>query len=138
MADSAPLRPCVILLVEDEPGIRGALELLLQLEGFEVITAANGVEALERLTSATCDLVITDQMMPRMDGCTFLTRLRALPPYAKTPAILISAVHRAPEGLEPLANAFIGKPFEATKLLHTIRELLRAHGARFTAISGSS
>lgn len=120
-----PSRP-VILLVEDEPGIREALALLLELEGFEVVPTANPMQALEALPTIACDLIITDQMMPRMDGLAFLRQVRAQERYQRIPTVLISAVHRAPEPLAPLADAFIGKPFEASKLLQTIHRLLAA------------
>lgn len=121
-----PARP-VILLVEDEPGIREALTLLLELEGFDVVSAMNPVLALEALPTIACDLIITDQMMPRMDGLTFLREVRSQARFRDIPTVLVSAVHRAPEPLAPLVDAFIGKPFEASKLLHTIRRLLASH-----------
>ena len=116
--------PHVILVVEDEPGIRDGLEMLLELEGYDVVVASNGLQALGLLASTACDLVITDQMMPRMDGLTFLRRLREEPRYRRLPVIMISAVPRPPELLGPLADAFLGKPFEAPRLLQTIRQLL--------------
>ena len=122
MTDAAA--PHVILVVEDEPGIRDGLEMLLGLEGYDVVVASNGLQALELLTSTSCDLVITDQMMPRMDGMTFLRRLRDEPRFRGLPVIMISAVPRPPEVLGALADAFLGKPFEAPRLLHTIRHLL--------------
>lgn len=129
MSERSPGQPPVILLVEDEPGIRESLELLLELEGFSVVSAANPVQALEKLRSLDCDLIITDQMMPRMDGLTFLRHVRAQPRLARTPAIMVSAVPRPPQLLESLADAFIGKPFEATRLLDTIRRLLASRAA---------
>jgi CheY-like chemotaxis protein len=94
------------------------------LEGYDVVTASNGLQALEMLPSLRCDLVITDQMMPRMDGLTFLGRLRGDARYRALPVIMISAVPRPPDALGALADAFLGKPFEAPRLLLTIRRLL--------------
>lgn len=125
MAAHEPTKRPAILVVEDESGIRGALAMLLELEGFEVVAVPDALQALARLPSMRCDLIITDQMMPHMDGLTFLARVRAEEHAERIPAILISAVHRAPEGLAPLADAFVGKPFEANRLLQTIRSLLR-------------
>ncbi|WP_162301432.1 response regulator [Cognatilysobacter segetis] len=123
MADaSSPQR--VILVVEDEPGIRDGLQMLLELEGYDVVVASNGLQAFEVLAAKDCDLVITDQMMPRMDGITFLGRLREQTRYRALPVIMISAVPRPPEAIGPLADAFIGKPFEAPRLLQTIQRLL--------------
>ena len=124
MTDASPVQRHLLLVVEDEPGIRDGLEMLLGLEGYDVATVSNGLQALERLASSGCDLVITDQMMPRMDGITFLNRLREDPRYRALPVIMISAVPRPPEVIGPLADAFLGKPFEAPRLLQTIRRLL--------------
>lgn len=120
------MTPPVILVVEDEPGIREALALLLGLEGFEVMAAPDAIHALEILEKNDCDLIITDLMMPRMDGLTFLARVREQDRFRATPTILISAVHRIATPTAPLADAFIGKPFEASKLLQTIGRLLPA------------
>lgn len=120
--DSTPRH--LILVVEDEPGIRDGLEMLLGFEGYDVVAVSNGLQALDALATNAIDLVITDQMMPRMDGTSFLVRLRADGRYGALPVIMISAVPRPPEAVGPLADAFLGKPFEAPRLLQTIRELL--------------
>ena len=126
MAESTPEQPGRrILVVEDEPGIRDGLDMLLGLEGYAVSTAANGLLALQVLDEMPIDLVITDHMMPRMDGVTFITRLRGDARFRTLPVIMISAVPRPPENLGPLADAFLGKPFEARRLLLLISELLR-------------
>jgi CheY-like chemotaxis protein len=114
----------LILVVEDEPGIRDGLEMLLGFEGYAVVAVSNGLQALDALASNTIDLVITDQMMPRMDGTSFLRRLRADARWQALPVIMISAVPRPPEAIGPLADAFLGKPFEAPRLLQAIRGLL--------------
>lgn len=124
MAERSATRRHRILVVEDEPGIRDGLEMLLGLEGFDVVTANNGLQGLDRLAADTCDLVITDQMMPRMDGLTFLGLMRDDERYRTLPAIMISAVPRPADAIGPLADAFLGKPFEAPRLLQTIRRLL--------------
>ena len=118
--------PAVVLVVEDEPGIRGALELLLRLEGYRVVTASNGLEALEVLANTPCDVIVTDHMMPLMDGLTFLARIRDDARFAATPKILMSAVARRPESVRALSDLFIAKPFETRALLRAIEELLAA------------
>lgn len=112
-----------VLVVEDEPGIRGALELLLGLEGYRVATAGDGQEALELLAHTPCDMVITDHMMPRMDGLALLARLRTDPRHAGTPCILMSAVARRPAAVGALADVFVPKPFETVTLLRAIEGL---------------
>ncbi|GAB6195936.1 response regulator [Lysobacter xanthus] len=129
MADRAPGARDLILVVEDEPGIRDGLAMLLGLEGYAVATAANGLEALDALATMAVDLVITDQMMPRMDGVAFLHRLRADDRLRALPAIMVSAVPRPQEDVGTLADAFIGKPFEAPRLLQAIRDLLARRGS---------
>lgn len=124
MTEALPSRRPVILVAEDEPGIRDALALLLGLEGYDVVTAADGMQALEALQSRPFDLVITDRMMPRMNGEALLHRVRDDARLRDIPAILISAVPRASDEAAALADAFVGKPFEATSLLLTIRRLL--------------
>jgi chemosensory pili system protein ChpA (sensor histidine kinase/response regulator) len=124
VVEARPPQPPLILVVEDEPGIRDGLEMLLGLEGYDVATASNGLQALELLPSIRCDLVITDHMMPRMDGLVFLGRLRGDERYRALPVIMISAVPRPPEAIGPLADAILGKPFEAPRLLQAIRGLL--------------
>lgn len=119
--ESRPAR--VVLVVEDEPGIRSALELLLGLEGYEVLTASNGVEALEVLAHARCDVLVTDHMMPVMDGMLLLAHLRDDPRLSTMPRILMSAVSR-PRDVRPLAHAFVAKPFETSTLLRAIEALL--------------
>lgn len=119
----------VILIVEDESGIREALELLLGLEGYEVIATTNGAQALDVLAQRECDLVITDHMMPVMDGLTLLSSIRANARLAKLPTIMMSAVSRPPHAMQPLADVFIGKPFEIPILLMSIQRLLKERAA---------
>lgn len=129
MSGAGPTAPKVLLVVEDEPGIRGALELLLELEGYRVVAAANGRDALARLADTPCDLILTDHMMPLMDGLSLLARLRDDPRHAGTPKILMSAVARRPEAVQALADLFLPKPFETPALLHAIESLLRRGAA---------
>ena len=124
--DADTRAPPVVLVVEDEPGIRGALELLLGLEGYRVLTASNGVEALEVLAGTDCDVIVTDHMMPLMDGLTFLARIRDDARFRDTPKILMSAVARRPETVRALSDLFIAKPFETRALLRAIETLLAA------------
>lgn len=128
MSDPNAARRRLVLVVEDEPGIRETLTMLLEMEEFDVLAASNGLEALERLSAGGCDLIITDQMMPRMDGVTFLQKVRALDRFRHTPVILMSAVQRPPEAMRSLVDVFIGKPFEVSKLMRTIRALLETNG----------
>jgi CheY-like chemotaxis protein len=77
-----------ILLVDDDPGVRANLARLLEHDGHEIVTAADGAEALGILENEAIDLVISDLVMPNMDGLELLRRLRRMP--APPPAIAIS------------------------------------------------
>jgi CheY-like chemotaxis protein len=82
-----------ILIIDDEAACRNPLARLLQIEGYEITQAADGLEALQRLEERPHDLLLLDLLMPRMDGVTFLERLRADPRFAHIPVFLITANH---------------------------------------------
>jgi CheY-like chemotaxis protein len=82
-----------ILLVDDEPACRNPLSRLLQIDGYEVTQADDGFEALQRLGEQRHDLILLDLMMPRMDGVTFLERIRADATYKDLPVFLLTAAH---------------------------------------------
>jgi CheY-like chemotaxis protein len=114
----------VILVAEDEPGLLEAMELLLDLEGFAVIPATNGNEALDRMLQNGCDLLITDFMMPVMDGAELVGRIRADPAYREMPIILTSAVLPPDTEIVDDVDAFLCKPFTLTRVLQVIELLL--------------
>ena len=123
-------RPRVsILVVEDEPGTRQALELLLGLEGYAVGVAANGLQGLEALALGEFDLVLTDHMMPLMDGLVFLRTLREREGPTRLPVIMMSASPRPPESMLALMDAFVAKPFEIPMLLRVIERVLAGRRA---------
>src|SRR5690349_15170698 len=82
-----------ILIVDDEFGILEVLESILRDAGYEVLTAANGREALIRLSESKPDLVLTDFMMPLLDGAAILQHMRADDGFRTTPLILASALN---------------------------------------------
>jgi CheY-like chemotaxis protein len=113
-----------ILVVDDEPGIRDVLATLLEDEGYHVLQAKNGAEALELLPREHPDLVVLDIMMPLVDGREVLRRLRAMPGQEATHVILMSAGVR--DGSELQVAAFLLKPFDIDQLLGTVNQLLQA------------
>lgn len=113
-----------LLLVDDEPDIVAALAEILEDEGYRVVAACHGQAALEVLAKESVDLVISDVMMPVLDGAELLRRLRAEPRWARLPVVLISAA-RVDADLRALANAFLPKPFDLTALLDTVASLLK-------------
>lgn len=117
-----------ILVVDDEPDILQVVTKRLILSGFEIITASDGQEALDKARKEAPDLIILDLMLPKIDGYKVCGLLKRDSRYANTPVILFTA--RAQEddmkmGQEVSADAYITKPFEPQVLLDKIKELLK-------------
>jgi CheY-like chemotaxis protein len=111
-----------ILLVDDEPAIIETLAEVLVWEGFDVVTAANGKEGLERLDGMTPDLAIVDYMMPVMDGVQMIRAMRSNPAQADIPILVITAAPMAlPEDIRKSVS-ILSKPFDVAALLRVIRE----------------
>jgi DNA-binding response OmpR family regulator len=116
-----------ILVVDDEVYIAHILEFSLGMEGYEVITAMSGQEALTQADQESPDLIVLDILMPDMDGYEVCRRLRADERFAETPIILLTAKHGEEDrtrGLEVGASAYITKPFRPVELIDQIRSLL--------------
>jgi CheY-like chemotaxis protein len=113
-----------LLVVDDEYDIVLALELMLTGEGYRVLTAANGREALDALERDSVDLVLMDLMMPVMTGAEALNAIRADPKLKLTPVIILSAVAPRSGHEPPGADAFLRKPFELDALLALIAKHL--------------
>ena len=118
-----------ILLVEDTKFFRGYLNDVLSEAGFQVVTAQDGVEALERLTQESPDLVISDVLMPRMDGFELCRQIKDRPETSSVPVILMTQVltqpHHEQEARETHgADDYITKPFQPEDLFERIRRFL--------------
>ena len=114
-----------ILAVDDERLYQHLLEVNLEKEGFEVITAGNGLDALEMVSSQHPDLVIMDIMMPKMDGITTCERIRQ---FSNVPIIILTARGEEQDrvrGLNVGADDYVVKPFSATELVARVRAVLR-------------
>ncbi|MFI6849809.1 response regulator transcription factor [Kitasatospora sp. NBC_00085] len=115
-----------LLVVDDEPALRDALESSLAFEGYEVATATDGYEALESVERDKPDLVLLDIMMPRMDGLTAVRRMRSR--GDTVPVLMLTArdaVGDRVTGLDVGADDYLAKPFELDELLARVRALLR-------------
>jgi CheY-like chemotaxis protein len=102
-----------VLVVDDEPDLRYLLAVTLEGAGYSVIEAAHGEAALEQVRRIRPHLVITDRMMPRMDGRELIERLRTDESTAAIPIVLLSAT----AGVEARADAMLMKPFELDQLV---------------------
>jgi DNA-binding response OmpR family regulator len=111
-----------ILLVDDDTEARSAWRCVLELDGYTVSDADGGEAALRILDEERHDLIITDQMMPEMDGVTFCRRLRIEQGMVDVPIILASAVRPPP--VPEWWDAFLLKPFLPATLIATIEALL--------------
>jgi two-component system chemotaxis response regulator CheY len=117
----------LILTVDDSPSIRLMMKLTLTGEGYDVVQAADGVEALEIAKQRVADLVLTDVNMPRMDGLSLIKELRALPEYKTVPMLILtteSGEDRKQIGKANGATGWLVKPFNNQQLLATIGRVL--------------
>lgn len=119
-----------LLVVEDVPHVRELLVMTLQFQGYEVVEAANGAEALEKIAQRPPALVVTDILMPRLDGYALAYRLRSNPQTQHIPIIFISATYVTPEdkafARQLGAVEFIEKPIDTEEFLLTVAEILSA------------
>jgi two-component system response regulator MprA len=115
-----------ILVVDDEPAVREAVDRALRLQGYETELAADGAEALDALAERAPDALVLDVLMPRVDGLEVCRRLRAA--GDRTPVLVLTARDAVPDrvrGLDAGADDYLVKPFALEELLARLRALLR-------------
>ena len=107
--------------------MRRVSQRLLERRGLRVVTANDGIDALEKLEYETPDIVLLDIEMPRMDGYEFAKNLRSNPETAKVPVIMVTSrsgeKHRA-RAIELGVNDYLGKPYQEQEMLESVRVLL--------------
>ena len=116
-----------ILIAEDEPALRQNLQWMLEMEGFEVLTACDGRDAYTQACSLRPDLIVTDVMMPNMDGYALVKALREHPATATLPIIVLSAKADRGDvrtGMNLGADDYLTKPYRREELLETIQARL--------------
>lgn len=117
-----------ILVVEDEPNLRKLLEVIIGKEGYQVATLDDGEAALEQIASFGPDLIISDVMMPRMDGLEFCRKVRAMPQFQQIPFVFLTAKDEPTDkyqGFREGADDYVVKPFDPVELLFRIEAHLR-------------
>ena len=118
----------VILVVDDQPQNIELLEAYLVPQGYEIVKAANGEEALEKLSGNQIDLILLDVMMPGMDGFEVTRRVRQDNKHRLLPIILVTALRETEDrvkGIEAGCDDFISKPVDKMELLARVRSLLK-------------
>jgi two-component system chemotaxis response regulator CheY len=116
-----------VLIVDDSAVIRNSLCFLLENEGFEVQTASNGIEGLEKVQALQFDTIIADINMPKMHGYELIREIRKFENYQDVPIIIITTEEEAADkrkGFEAGANLFLIKPTEPKKMVKYVKMFL--------------
>jgi two-component system response regulator MprA len=125
-ASAVTMAPMRILVVDDEPAVRGTLERALRLDGYDVESAEDGLDALDRLATFGPDAIVLDRMMPRLDGLDLCRRLREA--GDRTPILVLTARDGVDDrilGLDAGADDYLAKPFSVKEMRARVRALLR-------------
>jgi two-component system cell cycle response regulator len=125
--ENMPLKKPVLLCVDDEPANLKLFENILAPRGYEVIGAANGEEALQKIKTLTIDLVLLDLMLPGMDGLQVSRKIKEDQKYKKIPIVMHTAHSGGESYIKSLSNevfAYIHKPFETEELVRIVRAAL--------------
>lgn len=117
----------VILIADDSPTIRKFVSFSLTMHGFEVVSASDGMEAMERLPAYKIDLVITDLNMPNMDGFELIKCIRGNDDYREIPIIILSSLSASEDierGMSFGANSYLVKPFDPKRIQYEVAKYL--------------
>ncbi|MGC9505504.1 response regulator transcription factor [Baaleninema sp.] len=121
-----------LLLVDDEPGLREAVQAYLADSGFTVVVATNGQEGWEKVQQEDPDLVVTDIMMPEVDGYQLLQKMREDPRFRGLPVVFLTARGMTSDriqGYQARCDAYISKPFDPDELVAVVENLLDRRAA---------
>ncbi|HEY9397706.1 MAG TPA: response regulator [Burkholderiales bacterium] len=111
-----------ILIVDDEFDVRAILELILGMQNYDVVTTPSALLALEKITQERPALILTDWMMPVMDGIEFCKRVRSNSAWREVPIIMMSAASEPTDRNEGLWNAYLHKPLDMDDLLRVVNQ----------------
>ncbi|MGB3509118.1 MAG: response regulator transcription factor [Microcoleaceae cyanobacterium] len=128
-----------LLLVDDEPGLREAVQAYLEDSGFTVNVASNANEGWDILQSNVPELIITDIMMPQVDGYQFLQKLREDPRFQALPVVFLTAKGMTTDriqGYQAGCDAYLSKPFDPEELVAIVENLLQRRAAAKTTNQG--
>ena len=126
------MAPATVLVVDDDPVILKLLEVNFEMEGFQVVRAADGAEGLERARAVLPDIVVLDVMMPRMTGYEVAKALREDDDTAHIPIIFVTARAQSSDverGMELGVDDYVTKPFDPLDLIARVNALLARTGA---------
>jgi CheY-like chemotaxis protein len=121
------VRDLTILIADDQPDVVGLVRALLEWEGYAVIEAADGTDALVQAQTQKPDLIVMDVRMPKMSGLEVLELLRADPALVDIPVVMLSVLTNHPEvrtALERGAVAYLAKPFELPEMARLVEHVL--------------
>lgn len=116
-----------VLIADDSMSVRKFVMLALKLQGVRVISAVDGMDALEKAAIEKVDLLITDLNMPNMDGYTLIKNLRSTTDYGTLPIIILSSLSKDADvqaGLDAGANSYLIKPFNAKRLQYEVSKYI--------------
>lgn len=116
-----------ILAVDDSGSLRQMVAFSLKAAGYDVVSAVDGQDGLNKAKDKTVDLVLTDQNMPVMDGLTLITNLRELASYKKVPILMLtteSSDEMKAKGKSAGANGWLVKPFDPKRLIEVVQKVI--------------
>jgi two-component system chemotaxis response regulator CheY len=120
--------PKTLMIVDDSASMRQLVSYTIKEAGYDVLAAVNGKDALDKLSNAKVDMVITDLNMPEMDGIEFIKKFRTLPDYKFSPIVMLtteSQDEKKQEGKKAGASGWIVKPFNPEQLMTVVNKFVK-------------
>ena len=117
----------VILIADDSPSIRKFVSFALSASGYEIVSAGDGMEALEKLPKEHVNLIITDLNMPNLDGFELIKSIRSSQEFKEIPIIILSSLSGKEEiekGINIGANSYLIKPFNPKRILYEVSKYI--------------